>query len=178
MIWGLILAAASTYLSHKAQKKQAQKAKDQAKKDRAAALGQLSPENIQALTSQLYGGNMAQMAPSMMSGQQRLKSSLAKRGLTGSGLGEQLSAGLPGQYSQAALGSARNEAMGLASQRAGVIGNMPITPSGPSGYQMGADLLSIGAGYDYLKRQGGEDPWGAFKKKKPTGPTTAGKVTM
>lgn len=109
------------------------------------SLAELSPENIQRLM-QLFVTKYGQlMAPSLMNSQQKLNANTAGKGLAAAGLTRSLKAGLPAMYSRAALEQASPDAMGLASQRAGVISQTPI-PYMPKKNTF-ADMMSMVANY-------------------------------
>lgn len=134
------LAVGGALLGHFGKKKAAKKAKKQAKKrrqealaQRDAALAQLSPEAMRASSQAFQNQYMAQANPSMQYDQQRLQANMARRGMTGSGLAQDLQAGVGGGYAQAGLASSWQNATNVAGTRAGIIGQTPLTPMTPSG---------------------------------------------
>jgi hypothetical protein len=109
-----------------AAKKQAKDARKQAALREGAALGELTPEAIQKLMQVFFSKYMQMLAPQMMSAQQKVGANLSGAGLGRSGFGKQLKAGIPGQFSQMALGQSIGPAMSTAENRAGIRMDKPI----------------------------------------------------
>jgi hypothetical protein len=151
------LAIGGAVLKHFGKKKAAKKAKKQAKKrrqealaQRDASLAQLSPDAMRSTSQAFQNQYMAQANPSMQYDQQRLQANMARRGLTGSGLSQDLSAGIGGGYAQAGLASSWQNATNVASQRAGIIGQTPLTaltPSGPNWMEGLGSVADAAASY-------------------------------
>ena len=126
-------------------KKQAKDARKYAGQREQAALGQLTPEAMQAMMQQFFQKYMALLSPGMMAGQQGLGASAARSGLTGAGMNRSMAAGIPGLTSQKALGMSIDPAMRTASQRADVIMGRPIvTDPARNGL---TDLVDLAAQY-------------------------------
>lgn len=90
------------------------------KKMMAGALGELSPEAITNLMHMFFSKYYSMMAPQLMGAQQGLAAKMGRMGGTGSGVAQQLSAGLPGQFAQGALGQSFASALPVAQSRANV----------------------------------------------------------
>jgi len=101
--------------------KAAGKARKDSKLREQAALGELTPQAMQAMMNMFMQKYMAMLAPNMMSAQQGLAAKAGRSGMMGSGLYSQLQAGIPGQFANAALSKATESGMGVASQRANTI---------------------------------------------------------
>ena len=86
-----------------------------------------------------YSKNYAQMAPQMQGAQQRISAAAGRQGLTGAGVTSQLQAGIPGQFANAALSQANQQALGVAGQKASLLGGAPV--SAP--YSFGNDINSM-----------------------------------
>lgn len=96
------------------------------KKMQQMALGELTPEAMQRLISQFYTHFMAQMNPQMQAVMSNIGTQAGRSGLTGAGVVQQLKAGVPGQFSQGAMGNAFGAALPIAKQRSGVYsGSIP-----------------------------------------------------
>ena len=135
-----------------AAKKSAKQARKLAGEREAGALGELTPEAMQAMMSMFMQRYMAQLAPSMMSAKQGLAARAGRSGMIGSGLYSQLQAGIPGQFAQGALGKAAESSMGVASQRAGIRMQKPIIAN-PARTGL-TDLVDLAMQY-YTFGQGG-----------------------
>lgn len=104
----------------------------EAKKNMYSALSELTPEAMSKLMAMFYQHFMSQMNPQMQAAQQGLAANLGRSGMTQSGLGAQLRAGIPGQFSLGALNQAFNSALPIAQNRAGIRENRKFSV-GPSG---------------------------------------------
>jgi hypothetical protein len=111
-----------------------------AKKRTAAALGELTPEAMQAMISKLFTMYYGQMNPAMQAAMGGISNNLARSGGSHLGVAQQLRAGVPGQFANAAMGQAIPGAMNVASQRAGIQANTPFSV-GPSGYGIMGDMI-------------------------------------
>jgi len=84
------------------------------------ALGELTPQAISALMSKFFPQYFNQIAPQMQTAMGGMAAQAARHGLTGTGAYQQLSAGLPGQFSNYALQEAIKSALGVSSERSRV----------------------------------------------------------
>ena len=107
-------------------KKQAKSARKYAMQREQGALGQLTPEAMQAMMQQFFSKYMALLSPNMMAGQQGAGASAARSGLTGAGMNRSIAAGIPGLTAQKALGMSIDPALKVAGQRADVVMGRPI----------------------------------------------------
>ena len=122
-------------------KKQAKDARKMAAQREGAALGELTPEAMQNLMQMFFSKYMALLAPQMMHAQQGIAASAGRTGKTGAGLTRALSAGVPGQFANVALGKSIEPALSVAGQRAGIRMEKPIiTNPARSGLTDLADL--------------------------------------
>lgn len=107
-------------------KKQAKDARKMAARREAGALGELTPEAMQAMMQKLFTQYMSLLGPSAQFSQQALGASASRSGTLGGGVNRALSAGIPGQMAQGALGKAMGGAMDIGQQRAGIRMEHPI----------------------------------------------------
>lgn len=91
---------------------------------RDAALGEMSPENIQALVQLFQQKYMGLLAPTLMNTQQSLGANAKSMGR--GGVFQQLKAGLPGQFANMAMSQAIPSAMNVAQTRAGIHQDTPV----------------------------------------------------
>lgn len=141
-------------------------AQGQANKNVKYALGELSPQNIQALLKQFYSGDYNQVMPQMQTAMAGMGAQAARHGLTGTGAYQQLAAGMPGQFSQMALGMAGNQALETARSRANV--RMGMAPGLPQ-QDFGPGLSSIGKIIDlYLSSRNKQPDYSGLPAPKGT----------
>lgn len=148
-----LVKAAGVGLSGLGGRKESQSFNKAAKKREALALGELSPEAMQALMNMFFTKYYAQLAPMLQGAQQGLGASGGRYGLTGSGVLQQLRAGLPGQFAGKALQQSVPSALGTAQQRANIRQGTPFQ-IGQSGMSIIGDMLQsfasmggLGAGF-------------------------------
>lgn len=118
----------------------AKEARNAKREDLTYALSQLDPANLSKLMGLFYQHYMTQMNPQMQSAQQGLAANLGRSGMANSGLGRQLSAGIPAQF---ALG-ANNQAFQAALMAAIQKGNWAMQRNAqfaPSGGQVAVDVF-------------------------------------
>lgn len=121
-------------------RKEAKTANRMADKRAQAGLAELTPESIQKLMNLFFSHYYSQLAPQMMGAQQGLAAGAARHGLSGSGLAQQLAAGIPGQFAMGAQRNAMGSALPTAYKRADIAANEPYTV-GPSGESIFGSML-------------------------------------
>lgn len=129
--WGSAIGAVGDIFSGIGQRQDAKEFSKQDTARRAAALGELTPEAMQKLISMFFSKYYAQLAPQMGGAMSNLDARFSRAGLLHSGVGEQLRAGIPGQFANNALTNAIGSSIPIASQRANIQAGRQIA-IGPS----------------------------------------------
>ena len=121
----------------------ARNARAASREDLSFALRQLDPKNLSKLMAMFYQHYMSQMNPQMQGAMQGLQANFGRSGMSQSGLGAQLKAGIPGQF---ALG-ANNQAMIAALQAAIQKGNWAMQRQSPQGQTFGQVVKDLGVAF-------------------------------
>lgn len=139
--WGQALGAVGDIFSGIGARQESKEFSKQDTARRAGALAELTPEAMQKLISMFFSKYYAQIAPQMQGAMSNLDTRFSRGGLLHSGVGEQLRAGIPGQFANAALGQSISSAFPIAQQRAGIQAGRQLS-IGPSWWTTGGKVFN------------------------------------